>query len=590
VTLTAPNGGELSPTTISWTATDNVAIENVDLTFSTDGGVTYPSLIAVGVPNTGSYAWLPPAVVSTHARVRVTAHDVNGNVANDASDADFTLGKFLLTVNVSNGAVTRSPDLPSYEPGTEVSLTVAAAPGYHFVDWAGDLTGPANPASIVMNGHKTVTANIVANPPVAAITSLSATPVASGNDADGTTKIQLDWSGVAIGSSVHVYRAGFGGYPKYDELGGAAPTPPSYPPGPPWVLTAVSASGMADEPSARDFYYYVAFVTDAYGTLSPVSNLAGGVLNYLLGDVADGVTPGQGDNRVSLSDVSLLGFHYGASGASLAGFEYLDVGPTTDRAVHSRPTTDGKLDIEDLLVFALNFDVPSAPSLVAKAAASPGRDELTLRVTEGGEGGLVAHLDLHGTGAIQGLSAALGWDPAVVTPSGFTAGPLLAAEHGLALSPSPGSVDVALLGARAQGMSGDGEMATITFRRLKPGDEGIVIHSALARSAVNKDVPLATRRLGVPSVTALTAISPNPSRSTATLRFGLSHAGPTSLEIFSVDGRRVRTLARGVREAGEYQMAWDGLSDAGQQVSAGIYYVRLSTPEGRIQATITRLR
>jgi len=108
--------------------------------------------------------------------VRATAHDVNGNVASDASDADFTLGKFLLTVNVSSGTVNRSPDLPSYDPGTEVALTVTPAAGHHFSAWSGDLTGSANPASIVMNGHRTVTADIAINPPVAAISGLTASP------------------------------------------------------------------------------------------------------------------------------------------------------------------------------------------------------------------------------------------------------------------------------------------------------------------------------------------------------------------------------------------------------------------------------
>src|SRR5215471_16693856 len=140
------------------------------------------------------------------------------------------MGKFMLTVIVANGTVARSPDLPAYDAGTEVSLTAAAASGYHFVDWTGDLTSAANPASIIMNGHRTVTADIVVNPPVAAITALTASPVDSGNDADGTTKIQLGWPDVPAGDSVKVYRAKFGGYPQYDGLGGTVPSLPSYPP------------------------------------------------------------------------------------------------------------------------------------------------------------------------------------------------------------------------------------------------------------------------------------------------------------------------------------------------------------------------
>ena len=39
----------------------------------------------------------------------------------------------------------------------------------------------------------------------------------------------------------------------------------------------------------------------------------------------------------------------GVANVALTGFEYLDVGPTTDRSVNGRPTVDGKVDIEDLL-------------------------------------------------------------------------------------------------------------------------------------------------------------------------------------------------------------------------------------------------
>ena len=49
-----------------------------------------------------------------------------------------------------------------------------------------------------------------------------------------------------------------------------------------------------------------------------------GTLDYHLGDVTDGFVIGPGDNQVTTADISLLGAHYGDSGAALAGFEILD--------------------------------------------------------------------------------------------------------------------------------------------------------------------------------------------------------------------------------------------------------------------------
>jgi hypothetical protein len=97
VTLTSPNGGEVwmggakDNHPITWTATDNAGVTAVDLAWSSDGGATYPNVIATGVANTGSYDWAVPTWQTTTARVRVTAHDAAGNTASDNSDANFEI-------------------------------------------------------------------------------------------------------------------------------------------------------------------------------------------------------------------------------------------------------------------------------------------------------------------------------------------------------------------------------------------------------------------------------------------------------------------------------------------------------------------
>jgi hypothetical protein len=95
VVMIAPNGGERwtvgSTQSLAWTATDDVAVTAVDLDYSLDGGATYPNIIAHGLPNTGSYAWIVPGPPGQHARVRVTARNAAGNTTADASDADFEI-------------------------------------------------------------------------------------------------------------------------------------------------------------------------------------------------------------------------------------------------------------------------------------------------------------------------------------------------------------------------------------------------------------------------------------------------------------------------------------------------------------------
>lgn len=74
------------------------------------------------------------------------------------------LPNYRLTVNVSPsgaGSVVLEPSGGVYVAGTTVTLTAQANIGYVFNGWSGDLSGSQNPATILMNSNKTVTANFV---------------------------------------------------------------------------------------------------------------------------------------------------------------------------------------------------------------------------------------------------------------------------------------------------------------------------------------------------------------------------------------------------------------------------------------------
>jgi len=66
---------------------------------------------------------------------------------------------FTLTVGVDGqGEVTLDPAGGTYEDGTEVTLTLTPGEDWLFSNWTGDLEGATNPATIVMDGDKAVTA------------------------------------------------------------------------------------------------------------------------------------------------------------------------------------------------------------------------------------------------------------------------------------------------------------------------------------------------------------------------------------------------------------------------------------------------
>jgi len=80
---------------------------------------------------------------------------------------------------------------------------------------------------------------------------------------------------------------------------------------------------------------------------------------------------------------------------------------------------------------------------------------------------------------------------------------------------------------------------------------------------------------GLPTRTALHAPYPNPFNPQATVSFSLKAAGHTSIDIFDVRGRRVRTLLNQDMPAGEYSVVWAGRDHQGRSVASGVYLVRL---------------
>ncbi len=80
---------------------------------------------------------------------------------------------------------------------------------------------------------------------------------------------------------------------------------------------------------------------------------------------------------------------------------------------------------------------------------------------------------------------------------------------------------------------------------------------------------------------------PNPFNPETHLRFRIAGSGWVELQIFDLNGRRVRTLLQGQRAPGEYILTWDGRSDDGRQASSGVYFsvLRVHSPANVQTAT-----
>jgi hypothetical protein len=161
----------------SVTATQPAAGTHLPITFkvtSATAGTTFtmpvsPESIASFDSTTKTFSWniggsTPVALGSYLAVFEGSSGD---NKSQLVVMINITPPGYTLTVNIDgDGTVTKNPEQATYttNSNTRVQLIPTPASGYSFSRWSGDLSGNANPANIVMNGNKTVTATFAQTP------------------------------------------------------------------------------------------------------------------------------------------------------------------------------------------------------------------------------------------------------------------------------------------------------------------------------------------------------------------------------------------------------------------------------------------
>ncbi len=95
VYLREPNGGNsYNPgdnVEIRWISDDDVQVTSIDILLSTNGGFSFDQTIASGTADDGSFTWTVPDVYTTQGRLRLVAHDADGNTGSDDGEGDFSI-------------------------------------------------------------------------------------------------------------------------------------------------------------------------------------------------------------------------------------------------------------------------------------------------------------------------------------------------------------------------------------------------------------------------------------------------------------------------------------------------------------------
>ena len=83
---------------------------------------------------------------------------------------------------------------------------------------------------------------------------------------------------------------------------------------------------------------------------------------------------------------------------------------------------------------------------------------------------------------------------------------------------------------------------------------------------------------------------PNPFNPETTVQFRLSHDAQTSLRVYDVHGRLVRTLLDSYLAAGFRTVTWDGKDDGGRPVASGSYFLRLQGGGTYLSRTVNLIK
>ncbi len=75
----------------------------------------------------------------------------------------------------------------------------------------------------------------------------------------------------------------------------------------------------------------------------------------------------------------------------------------------------------------------------------------------------------------------------------------------------------------------------------------------------------------------IASIYPNPFNPSTNIRLEVAHEGLVQVEIFSLEGKRIRLLINEVLPAGPMELWWNGRSEQGGTVASGAYFCRLKS-------------
>jgi hypothetical protein len=120
------------------------------------------------------------------------------------------------------------------------------------------------------------------------------------------------------------------------------------------------------------------------------------------------------------------------------------------------------------------------------------------------------------------------------------------------------------------------ETVNASAKRFDSQQNPVAANRPVLRVVYSTSSRVADGGAGLPTAFALAQNHPNPFNPATRIRYALPKPARVQLAIYNVLGAKVRTLVEAQQTAGDHEVNWNGVDDAGAVVASGVYFYRIA--------------
>lgn len=121
-------------------------------------------------------------------------------------------------------------------------------------------------------------------------------------------------------------------------------------------------------------------------------------------------------------------------------------------------------------------------------------------------------------------------------------------------------------------------------------NEYVFLGDPLSPLRHRSDIPTSVGETSIRGDPKIVRCTPNPFNACTQIGFSIASRGLVNLQIYDVEGGRVRALVDKIMPPGEYSVEWGGENDYGESMASGVYFCRLTTANSSVTRKLVLLK